>query len=56
MSRDTLIGEGVMFESIRRITGYLAPVSRWNNGKRAELRERVAHECVDHQQSAEKAA
>lgn len=32
------------FERIRRITGYLVgTVDRWNNGKRAELADRVKH-------------
>ena len=35
-------GEGVEFERIRRITGYLVgPVDWFNNGKRAEEKERV---------------
>ena len=38
------IGEGVGFERIRRITGYLVgTVDRFNNGKKAEDRERVKH-------------
>lgn len=38
------IGSGVKFERIRRITGYLVgDVSRWNNGKKAELKDRVRH-------------
>ena len=38
------IGEGVNFERIRRITGYLVgTVDRFNNGKRAEERDRVKH-------------
>lgn len=32
------------FERIRRITGYLVGTTdRWNNAKRAELRDRVKH-------------
>lgn len=32
------------FERIRRITGYLVgTLDRWNNGKRAEERDRVKH-------------
>ena len=39
-----MIGEGVDFERIRRITGYLVgTVDRFNNGKRAEERDRVKH-------------
>lgn len=38
------IGEGVGFERIRRITGYLVgTVDRFNNGKRAEEHDRVKH-------------
>ena len=37
-------GDGVGFERIRRITGYLVgDVSRWNNGKLSELNDRVKH-------------
>lgn len=39
-----LVGEGVDFERIRRITGYLVgTVDRFNNGKRAEEKDRVKH-------------
>ena len=39
-----LVGEGVGFERIRRITGYLVgTVDRFNNGKRAEEHDRVKH-------------
>ena len=38
------IGEGVKFERIRRITGYLVgTIDRFNNGKRAEVMDRVKH-------------
>lgn len=38
------VGEGVGFERIRRITGYLVgTIDRFNNGKRAEERDRVKH-------------
>ena len=34
----------VPFERIRRITGYLVGTTeRWNNAKKAELRDRVTH-------------
>ena len=37
-------GEGVPFERIRRITGYLVgSLDRWGNAKRAEERDRVKH-------------
>jgi len=38
------IGEGVGFERIRRITGYLVgTLDRFNNAKRAEEHDRVKH-------------
>lgn len=38
------IGEGVKFERIRRITGYLVgTLNRWNNAKLAEEKDRVKH-------------
>ena len=38
------LGEGVKFERIRRITGYLVGTTdRWNNAKRAEEKDRVKH-------------
>lgn len=41
---EPLIGEGAGFERIRRITGYLAgDLDRFNNAKRAEVNDRVAH-------------
>ena len=42
--RDKKIGEGVPFERVRRITGYLVgTLDRFNDAKRAEERERVKH-------------
>jgi len=42
--KEKLTGEGVGFERIRRITGYLVgTVDRFNNGKKAEERDRVKH-------------
>jgi anaerobic ribonucleoside-triphosphate reductase len=39
-----LVGSGVKFERIRRITGYLVgTLDRFNNGKAAEERDRVKH-------------
>jgi anaerobic ribonucleoside-triphosphate reductase len=36
--------EPVPFERIRRITGYLVgSLSKWNDGKRAEEKDRVKH-------------
>jgi len=41
---DGMVGEGVKFERIRRITGYLVgTIDRFNNGKRAEVEDRVKH-------------
>lgn len=41
---DVLVGEGVGFERIRRITGYLVgTLDRFNNAKRAEEKDRVKH-------------
>lgn len=38
------VGEGIGFERIRRITGYLVgTVERFNNAKRAEEHDRVKH-------------
>ena len=43
-SDKTLVGEGVKFERIRRITGYLVGTTdRFNNGKKAEEKDRVKH-------------
>ena len=42
--QEQLIGEGVGFERIRRITGYLVgTLDRFNNAKRAEEHDRVKH-------------
>lgn len=39
-----LVGEGVKFERIRRITGYLVgTLDRFNNAKKAEVQDRVTH-------------
>ena len=41
---EEMIGEGVGFERIRRITGYLVgTLDRFNDAKRAEVNERVKH-------------
>ena len=41
---DQLVGEGVGFERIRRITGYLVgTLDRFNDAKKAEERDRVKH-------------
>ena len=36
-------GKGVEFERIRRITGYLGTLDRFNDAKRAEESDRVMH-------------
>ncbi len=41
---ERLVGEGVGFERIRRITGYLVgTLDRFNDAKKAEERDRVKH-------------
>ena len=43
-SNSEKLGQGVGFERIRRITGYLVgTMDKWNNAKRAEERDRVKH-------------
>lgn len=38
------MGQGVGFERIRRITGYLVgTMDKWNDAKKAEERDRVKH-------------
>lgn len=44
MEKSNEAGKGIKFERIRRVTGYLAgDVSRFNNAKRAEEKDRVKH-------------
>lgn len=44
IAQSGIIGNGVKFERIRRITGYLVgTLDRFNNGKRAEEHDRVKH-------------
>ena len=43
MTKTTLIGEGIGFTHIARITGYLARTDRFNSAKLSEVRERVKH-------------
>ena len=41
---DGKVGEGVGFQRIRRITGYLVgTIDRFNNAKKAEVKDRVKH-------------
>lgn len=43
-NREGLVGVGVHFERIRRVTGYLVgSLSRFNDAKRAEVHDRVKH-------------
>ena len=44
---EKIVGEGVGFERIRRVTGYLSgDVKRFNNAKRAEEKARVKHSGI----------
>ena len=38
-------GKGVGFERIRRITGYLSTINRFNKAKKNEEHDRVKHNC-----------
>jgi anaerobic ribonucleoside-triphosphate reductase len=39
-----VVGEGVKFDRIRRITGYLVgTLDRFNNAKKQEVNDRVTH-------------
>ena len=50
-----VVGEGVKFERIRRVTGYLSgDISRFNNAKRAEESDRVKHTGLKEVGSKEK--
>ena len=43
-TKNEKLGQGVGFERIRRITGYLVGgMERWNDGKCAEEADRVKH-------------
>lgn len=45
MENKEMVGKGVNFERIRRITGYLVgTVERFNDGKKAEEHDRVKHD------------
>lgn len=42
--KNTQLGDGVKFERIRRITGYIVgTMDKWCDSKRAEERDRVKH-------------
>ena len=54
---EKVVGTGVKFERIRRVTGYLSgDVSRFNNGKRSEEADRVKHTGIKEVISTKKAA
>ena len=43
-AKQKMVGQGVGFERIRRITGYrVGTLDRFNNAKRAEEQDRVRH-------------
>lgn len=43
-TKQNKLGQGVGFERIRRITGYLVgTMEKWNDAKKAEERDRVKH-------------
>ena len=42
--KDGKVGEGIKFERVRRITGYLVgTLDRFNDGKSAEVKDRLKH-------------
>ena len=44
MQKQSVLADGVPFERIRRITGYLVgTMDKWNDAKKAEERDRVKH-------------
>ena len=46
-AEEKTVGQGVGFERIRRITGYLVGTTdRFNNAKRSEEHDRVKHETA----------
>ena len=52
---EKIVGEGAKFERIRRVTGYLSgDVSHFNNGKRAEEKDRVKHSGIKEVMNEEK--
>ena len=55
MKKETL-GDGVKFERIRRITGYLVgSLDRWCNAKKCEERDRVKHKVESKNERISKA-
>ncbi len=54
---EKLVGKGIKFERIRRVTGYLSgDVSRFNNAKRCEEKARVKHTGIANLIAEKKAA
>lgn len=46
--KNGVVGKGVKFERIRRITGYLVgTLDRFNDAKKAEEKDRVKHSCAN---------
>jgi anaerobic ribonucleoside-triphosphate reductase len=44
-NKQAKMGQGIEFERIRRITGYLVgTMDKWNDAKKGEERDRVKHE------------
>lgn len=44
MESNKKLGNGVKFQRIRRITGYLVgTLDKWNDAKKAEEKDRVKH-------------
>lgn len=44
IAKNGKVGEGIKFERIRRITGYLVgTLDRFNDGKMAEVKDRIKH-------------
>lgn len=45
--KELVVGEGLRFQRVRRVTGYLTgTLDRFNNAKRAEVSDRVKHLSV----------
>ena len=45
---ESIRGMGILFNRLRRITGYLVPnIERWNPGKMAEEADRVKHQIMN---------
>lgn len=55
MGDKIMVGKGVKFERIRRITGYLVgTLERFNDAKRAEERDRVKHGFMERRNAEDK--